>query len=121
MVILAQKALLCLTLAVYQEARGEPTIAQVGVAQVVLARHIKSNKTVCQVLKEPSQFPWAKRRIKVREPKAFVESEKIAKAVLYKKTRCKRLKGKYLFFNHHKAKPIKSNLPPVRIGKLLFT
>jgi hypothetical protein len=88
---------------------------------VVVDRHIKSNKTVCQVLREPSQFPWAKRKIRINEPEAFEKSKKLAMAVLYKKLRSNKLRGKYMFFNNHRAKPIKSKLPPVRIGKLLFT
>lgn len=51
-------SLLCLALAVFQEARGEPEVGQIAVAQVVLNRAAIRNKTTCDVLVEPGQFSW---------------------------------------------------------------
>lgn len=52
--------MLCLTMTVYMEARGEPLAAQHAVAHVVLNRSNQRNKTVCEVVTEPNQFSWVK-------------------------------------------------------------
>jgi len=53
-------AALCLALAIYHEARSEPLVGQVVVAQVILQR-VKSDKypnTVCGVVKQKHQFSF---------------------------------------------------------------
>lgn len=52
--------LVCLALAVYEEARGEPLVGQEAVAMVVLNRSRQAHKPVCQVVFAPGQFSWAK-------------------------------------------------------------
>ena len=54
------EALLCLTLNVYHEARGEPFLGQVAVAEVTLNRvdDLRWPDTVCEVVYQPYQFSW---------------------------------------------------------------
>ena len=49
---------MCLALNVYKEARGEPEIGQLAVAQVTLNRASKQQKTVCEVVYARKQFSW---------------------------------------------------------------
>lgn len=51
-------AVLCLSLNVYHEARGEPVLGQRWVAHVTLNRRDKNKKTVCETVLEPYQFSW---------------------------------------------------------------
>lgn len=55
-------ALLCLALAVYHEARGEPFRGQVAVAQVVMRRAALDDAKICHVVAIPRQFSPAVRR-----------------------------------------------------------
>ena len=51
---------LCLALAVYHEARGEPLIGQKAVAEVVMNR-VASDRfpdTICGVVMQPKQFSF---------------------------------------------------------------
>lgn len=52
--------LICLTRAVYHEARGEPEWGQYAVAEVVINRtkSMKYSDTICDVVSEDHQFPW---------------------------------------------------------------
>ncbi len=52
--------LVCLALAVYEEARGEPLVGQEAVAMVVLNRARQAHRPVCQVVFAPGQFSWTK-------------------------------------------------------------
>lgn len=56
----ASAALLCMAMAVYHEARGEPLAGQVAVAHVVLNR-VASDRypnDVCEVVTQPYQFSF---------------------------------------------------------------
>lgn len=50
--------LLCLALNVYHEARSDDLLGQLAVALVTINRTKSRNKTICQVVYEPSQFSW---------------------------------------------------------------
>jgi len=55
----------CLASAVYFESRGEPLAGQLAVAEVILNR-VKSGRfraTVCDVVKQPSQFSFVRRGV----------------------------------------------------------
>lgn len=57
----------CLSETIYRESRGEPEKGQIAVAWVVLNR-IRSSlfpDTVCDVVKQRGQFPWAAKRLKL--------------------------------------------------------
>ena len=51
---------MCLALALYFEARSEPIIGQLAVAQVILNRVAASQwpDTICKVVWQPYQFSW---------------------------------------------------------------
>ena len=49
-------ALMCLSMAIYHESRGEPIKGQYAVAEVVLNRADKRNLDVCEVIYEKDNF-----------------------------------------------------------------
>lgn len=51
-------ALLCLTLNVYKEARGESPAAQRDVAHVTINRAIRRQKDICTIVMQEKQFSW---------------------------------------------------------------
>ena len=56
------ESIMCLAMAIYFEARGEPMVGQVAVAQVIMTRvydHRFPNK-VCDVVKEGYYYSWDK-------------------------------------------------------------
>ena len=65
-------ALVCMSYAIYFEARSEPIVAQPAVAQVVMNRvddHRFPN-TVCEVVTDGLRYSWDSRKI-VRDQCAF--------------------------------------------------
>jgi len=54
------EAVMCLALAIYHEARGEPLVGQMAVAEVVMNRvaHPRWANEVCKVVKRRSQFSF---------------------------------------------------------------
>jgi spore germination cell wall hydrolase CwlJ-like protein len=54
-------ALLCMTLNVYHEARGEPILGQYAVAAVTMNRAGDDPAKVCEVVTRPHQFSWTDR------------------------------------------------------------
>ncbi len=60
-------ALMCLSLNIYHEARGEPIAGQMAVAYVTLTRAKERNQSVCQVVYHPKQFSWTSDK-KARSP-----------------------------------------------------
>jgi spore germination cell wall hydrolase CwlJ-like protein len=54
------ESIMCLAMAVYFEARGEPMVGQVAVAQVVMSR-VEDDRfpdTVCEVVKQGYYYSW---------------------------------------------------------------
>jgi len=54
-------ATVCLAMAIYYEARGEPLIGKQAVAEVVLNRAETSSTPICKVVFAPHQFSWSSR------------------------------------------------------------
>ena len=54
--------LFCLALAIFSEARGEPTLGQEAVAHVIMNRAEILNMQVCEVVVEKGQFSWNPRK-----------------------------------------------------------
>ena len=77
----------CLASAVYFESRGEPLEGQLAVAEVILNR-VKSGRfrsTICDVVKQPSQFSFVRRGVipaAPRESAAWARSVAIAHIAL---------------------------------------
>lgn len=109
-------ALMCLALTIYYEARGEPTIGQYAVAEVVLNRAEERNLSVCEVVYQPGQFSGAK---KWKKPKAdnpaFLNSLSIAKTALESPTN---YTNGARYFRVHSLKP--KNKKVKRIGNHIF-
>jgi spore germination cell wall hydrolase CwlJ-like protein len=81
------EALMCLTLAVYFEARSEPSEGQIAVAQVVLNRVASEDypDNICEVVKERKQFSfyWDGKPETVYNKPAWGEAFLYASAVYY--------------------------------------
>lgn len=73
------KALTCLALNSYHEARSEPFEGQVAVAQVVLRRANFDERRVCREVYRPAQFSWTASRPPVRDRKAWAKAVRAAK------------------------------------------
>lgn len=77
-------ALFWLTLNLYHEARGQPTIAQLSVCHVTINRSKERNQTIKEAVTHPYQFSWRlerkKRKAKpwLQEPEAFLNCSIIA-------------------------------------------
>ena len=69
-------SLMCLAVAIYMEARSEPTIGQYAIAQVVVNR-VEDERypdTVCAVVFEPNQFSFTHDGLPDRLPKEPTEA-----------------------------------------------
>lgn len=71
-----ESMVLCLALSVYHEARSEPTIGQIAVAQVIINRAKTRNLDICAVVYEPMQFSWANEAF---QPNGVLKPEYIPK------------------------------------------
>jgi|GEM_PF-2439796 len=120
---------LCLTAALYKEARSETPAAQLAVAHVVMARKTTDKTSVCRVIAKRNQFSWVKNGHVLPMPKASANADKkalkqaldISARVLFGQLRSNKLKGNYQFFNTVKmGKRYKTKTKAVKIGKLLF-
>lgn len=116
---------LCLALVMYWEARNQPLDGMVAVGQVVMEHTVKDQP--CKTLHIKGLFSWAKKGIEIPNPKypadvaVFEKQLFISKKMLLEHLRCKRLKGKYTFFNDYKiGRRFKTNVALVRIGDLVF-
>lgn len=76
-------ALLCLAMAVWQEARGEPLEGQVAVAYVVHNRAKGNADKYCQVIAKKGQFSWYKKPKHVdKTSRTWVRAETVAQTFL---------------------------------------
>lgn len=78
----------CLAKNLYHEARGEPIIEILSVAQVTLNRVFSPRfpSTVCEVVYQDSQFSWTLRRDKsIKDRKSYARMKQIAEKFLQNK------------------------------------
>lgn len=70
----------CLALNIYHEARSEPRLGQISVANVTLNRVGKPGRpgTVCGVVFERNQFTWTSRPPPISNPQAWRTAVEIA-------------------------------------------
>ena len=61
--MIVSTALMCLSLNIFMEARGEPIMGQYAVAMVTLNRVKQSGDNVCEVVFKPKQFSWANKGV----------------------------------------------------------
>ena len=86
--MIVSTALLCLSMSIYREARGEPIIGQYGVALVTINRAKNAKSSICQTVFKPYQFSWTNSGVKkvsggwsVTDPRdayAWEKAQKIA-------------------------------------------
>ncbi len=79
---LLDAALLCLSLNIYHEARGEPREGQLAVAYVTLTRAKQKNQPVCKTVYDRKQFGWAN-DIRGRSKKPLGGAWKVSKALAH--------------------------------------
>lgn len=76
----------CMALNIYHEARGEPILGQIAVAQVTLNRMELDDypDTVCAVVWQPWQFSWTMDTISdtPRDAAAWLRSQQVARSVM---------------------------------------
>lgn len=95
------KELDCLAQAVYHEARGSTRTSKILVANVVVNRvkHKDYPTTICKVIKQKGQFPWAKKKGPIKKSaEAWKDSVSIAKLVINRSF--DRSKGATHFHDH---------------------
>lgn len=82
--MILESALLCLSLNIYHEARGESVPGQYAVAQVTMNRADGNPKRVCQEVYRPNQFSWTKKKVRYAklDPDAWNRAQIIASVVL---------------------------------------
>ena len=99
------KALLCLALTVYHEARGEPLLGQKAVAYVTVNR-ADSQHEVCKVVYEKNQFSWTSDpKLQVKDNFAFSEAKQIAREVLSDQDKSEDPTNGATHFHNNKVKP----------------
>lgn len=74
----------CLADNIYHEARGEPFLGQLAVAQVTINRFQtgKYGKSICQTVHQRKQFSWTNHKARVGDKKRWRDSYYIAQFVL---------------------------------------
>lgn len=115
-------ALLCLSLNVYFEARGEPDKAQLAVALVTVNRAKKYNKNLCEVVFEPRQFSWTNNSNVHLEPNTNSPAWKRARKIAEQALTAKDFTGGARWFHREDVFPKwRKNLEFVgKYGKHLF-
>ena len=117
------ESILCLSLVVFYEARGEPVKAQFGTLEVVhnRSKHPNYPDTYCGVVKQKGQFSWYKGSNSLKPPKyekeAWDESVKVARNFYTNKTNY--TKGS-LYFNHKRLGVRFQKTLKVKIGNHVF-
>ena len=113
-------ALLCLTLNIYHESRGESEEVQEAVAAVTMNRVREYRLHICKVVTSPSAFSWTRKPNKpIKEKIAFEKAKIIARSYLSGKSN--RKVGGRLYFNEKRlGKRFKTKYKPIVLGKLVM-
>lgn len=112
--------LLCLTLNIFHESRGETIEAQEAVAAVTINRARKYSKSICKVVHQPAAFSWTRHsNLKVKDKVAFERAKRIAAYCLRGKIN-KRMKGRLYFNEKGLGKRYKTKYKPIILGKLIY-
>lgn len=118
------EAILCLSVAIFREGRGESLVGQYSIAEVIHNRtkHSKYPDNYCDVIKQKSQFSFYKGSASLKPPKyeleAWEESKKVAKNFYKNKTN---YTNGSTYFNHKSlGVKYKTNVKPVKYGNHIF-
>jgi N-acetylmuramoyl-L-alanine amidase len=112
--------LLCLTLNIFHESRGESIDTQEAVAAITLNRSRKWGKGVCMEVYSPGSFSWTRHsHLKIKEKLAFERAKRIATAYLSGKVNHKI--GDRLYFNERRlGKRFRTKHKPIILGRLMM-
>lgn len=119
------ESLLCLSLAIFGESRGESKRGQYAVAEVIHNRtkHPDFPDTICGVIKQKSQFSFVRNHRDLKTPPRYeLEAWKQAVAVAkdFQRKRTNHV-GKAVYFNRVElGVRYKTNVKSVRIGQHVF-
>ena len=110
--------LACLALIVYMEARSEPELAQILVAQVVINRAKAEKNTICDSMKKPRSysFYWDNKPNLIKEKEVYNGIVKLSNRVLRQNS----LENRLYFNECFLGKRYKSKYKIQRTGKLCF-
>lgn len=78
----AKTDLECLAKNIYHEARGEPMLGKLAVAQVTLNRAKYLKHSICRVVYYPDQFSWTKHNLRILDFDSWLEALQLAERVL---------------------------------------
>jgi spore germination cell wall hydrolase CwlJ-like protein len=96
----AQTEKQCMANVVYHEANSESVVGKRAVLDVVMNRARKYKKSVCDIIKQPSQFSWYGKKSMLpfdkKLKKMLAEVEAVGRVLISEK---------YLFFYHRSIKP----------------
>lgn len=118
------EAILCLSIAIFKESRGEPLKGKYAVAEVIHNRsnHPSFPKDYCGVIKQKSQFSFYKGSSSLKPPKheqeAWKESQEVAKNFYKKKTNY--TNGAIYFNTSRLGVRFKPTVKPLKCGKHIF-
>lgn len=74
----------CLALNIYHEARGEPLLGQLAVANVTINRRQDSpGSSICSIVYSPNQFNWTSKRLRAPTGDAWRQATVIAWIVIH--------------------------------------
>ena len=118
------ESILCLSLAIFHESRGESKKAQYAVAEVIHNRtkHPDYPDNYCAVIKQKGQFSFVKNHKSMTPPRYELESwkESIAVARDFERKKSNHV-GKALYFNTVKlGVRYKTKTKSVKIGNHIF-
>lgn len=110
----------CLAVAVYHEARGEPRLGQLAVAQVVVnrARSGRFARTLCGVVAQPGQFPFKTQAAHRRNPGQWERALAVARQVSDAETPS--VAGGALYFHAARVAPGWRRARVAAIGNHIF-
>ena len=119
------ESLLCLSLAIFGESRGESLKGQYAIAEVIYNRtkHPDFPDTICGVIKQKSQFYFIRNHRDLTTPpryelEAWKQAVDVAKDFQRKRTN---YVGKAVYFNTLKlGVRYKTNVKSVKIGQHVF-
>jgi len=113
--------LLCLSLNIYHEARGESIETQEAVAAITMNRTRSKEypSNVCKVIYEPKAFSWTHHHHSKIDKDAFVKAKKIA--ILYLGGKVNKTIGNRMYFNERRlGKRYKTPNRPIVLGGLMM-
>lgn len=118
------ESILCLSIAIFQEARGEPEKGQYMVAEVVHNRtkHPNYPNDYCSVIKQKNQFSFYKNSNSLKPPRYEMEAweKSVAVARSFSKNKTNYTKGAVYFNTRNLGVRYKTNVKPCVVGKHIF-